>query len=161
MRASLATAAEFPTETAALVAATQRFFDAVEAQQTPDRRPPVVSAPLLATPASVTFDDAKSHALTLRGPVDHLTGYRINWYPVDRLLGSVDFMGTWDKNRSLVCGYVTWDLSDPDLPTIETVSANFVDFGDLAGASADDIHAALLDANCAFGDIDDNYAFFE
>ena len=99
--------------------------------------------------------------LTSKGAVDRLTGYRISWYPVDRFLGSVDFMGTWDGNRNLVCGYVTWDLSDPDAPVLEDVSASFVNVAELSRQDDEAIHAALLDANCAYGAIEANYAFFE
>ena len=95
------------------------------------------------------------------GPVDHLTVYRITWYPMDRLYGTVDFMGTWDGNRNLVCGYLTWDLTDPDAPELETVSANFVDLAEMAGAGQVHVHQSLLEANCAYGAIEANYLVFE
>lgn len=144
--------AEFPRETAAIVAATTALFDAVEdgaeTPATPNR--------VVAIPAS--FD---TNALTTRGPVRHLTGYRINWYPVDRFLGAVDFMGTWDGNSNLVCGYVLWDLTDPGAPELDTLVANFVDVAALDAGSATEAHLALLDANCAYGDIDLNYTVFD
>jgi hypothetical protein len=92
MPASLTEAAEFPAETAAIVQATARLFDAVEASGRPRGGRPVIARPVLAKPASVRAEDAKADILVSRGPVDHLTGYRISWYPVDRFLGSVDFM---------------------------------------------------------------------
>ena len=95
------------------------------------------------------------------GPVQHLTGYRISWYPVDRLLGTVDFMGTWRGNRNLVCGYLTWDLSDPKKPELQEVTANFVDLDALTSESDVQIHRTLMEANCAFGAIDPNYAYFD
>ena len=122
MPASLGTAVEFPAETAAIVQATSRLFDAVEAEAEPRPARPVISAPLTATPASLQLGNTRADVLTSHGPVDHLTGYRISWYPVDRFLGSVDFMGTWDGNRNLVCGFVTWDLSDPDAPVLDSVT---------------------------------------
>lgn len=161
MPASLGTAVEFPAETAAIVQATSRLFDAVEAGAEPRPARPVISAPLTATPASLQLGNTRADVLTSHGPVDHLTGYRISWYPVDRFLGSVDFMGTWDGNRNLVCGFVTWDLSDPDAPVLDSVTATFLDVSELSQDGDGDIHAALLDANCAHGAIDANYAYFE
>lgn len=161
MPASAAASAEFPTETAAIVQATSQLFDAVEGGVEPRRSRPVISRPVLATPASLRVRSETADVLTSKGPVDRLTGYRISWYPVDRFLGSVDFMGTWDGNRNLVCGYVTWDLSNPKAPVLEDVTATFVDVGDLSKASDEEIHAALLDANCAYGAIEANYAFFD
>lgn len=148
---------EFPQETAALVAATAELFDAVEAAPKSDRG---FSFQISATPAALS-KEAGVEAFNQMGPVDHLTGYRISWYPVDRFLGSVDFMGTWDGNRNLVCGYVLWDLSDPDAPALESVVANYVEVAELADAGMEEAHIALLDANCAYGDIDLNYTVFD
>lgn len=161
MPATLSTSAEFPAETAAIVAATSQLFDAVQAEAAPPATRPVVTAPLVATPATFRLGQGSPDVLTSKGAVDHLTGYRISWYPVDRFLGTVDFMGTWDGNRNLVCGYVTWDLSDPDAPVLEDISASFIEVAEIAREPAEDIHAALLDANCAYGAIEANYAFFE
>ena len=99
--------------------------------------------------------------MTLHGPLRHLTGYRINWYPTERFLGSVDYMGTWDGNRNLVCGYLIWDLGDPANPVLESVTANYVELGTLLGATAAEVHETLLEANCAYGAIDENFAFFD
>lgn len=161
MPAALSTSADFPTETAAIVEATSQLFDAVEAGAQPQKKRSVVSGPLIATPASFRMGEAKADVLTSNGAVDHLTGYKISWYPVDRFLGTVDFMGTWAGNRNLVCGYVTWDLSDPDAPVLEDVTATFVNITDLSRQDDDAIHAELMDANCAYGAIEANYAFFE
>lgn len=151
---------EFPTETAVIVAATQEFFDTVEAR-TRSEAVPTITAPSFVSPASALGGEGQMDALTEKGPLRNLTGYQINWYPVDRFLGSVDFMGTWDGNRNLVCGYLTWDVSDPAQPVLERVEANFVDVASLAKQGDQAIHTALLNANCAFGAIDANYAFFE
>ena len=159
---SAESASEFPIEMAALVAATAQLFEAVESSF--ERRPgsdPVISIPDAITPATVDAFDTKASVLTARGAVDHLTAYRIEWYPLDRFLGSADFMGTWDENRNLVCGFVTWDLTVPEAPELESVTATFLDVSNLAVGSDEQIHAALLEANCAFGAIDPNYAFFE
>ena len=153
---------EFPAETAAIVAATSALFDAVEAEDAPSgKRVPVIQMPEVAIKARVAIAEEKADPLTERGPLEHLTGYRISWYPVERFLGSVDFMGTWDGKRNLVCGYLTWDLTDPEFPVLETVSANYIDTGELVGATPSEIHETLLEANCAFGAIEANYAFFE
>lgn len=161
MPAALSMSAEFPAETAAIVQATSELFDAVEGGTKPRGKRPVVTAPIIATPASFRIGAARADVLTSRGAVDHLTGYRISWYPVDRFLGTVDFMGTWNGNRDLVCGYVTWDLSDPDKPVLEDIQANFVKVADLSRQDDEAIHGTLLDANCAYGAIEANYAFFE
>ena len=153
---------EFPIEMAALVAATAQLFEAVESNFGHDSgREPVISITNAITPAAVDAFDAKASVLTSRGAVDHLTAYRIEWYPMDRFLGSADFMGTWDENRNLVCGFVTWDLTQPESPELESVTATFLDVSELATGSDAQIHGALLEANCAFGAIDPNYAFFE
>ena len=151
---------EFPRESAALVSATQAYFDAVEGPEVHrgTKRPTIIGLPLAATKASVA---AESGPLKRMGPVRNLTGYNVTWYPVDRLLGTVDFMGTWDGNRNLVCGYLTWDLDDPANPELVSVDANYLSLDDLSGQPAEDIHQALLDANCAFGALDENYAFFD
>jgi len=94
-------------------------------------------------------------------PVAHLTGYRISWYPVDRLLGTVDFMGTWDGDENLVCGYLTWDMSEPDEPVLRSVQASFVDVSDLSDGTEVEIYRALLQANCAFGEIEQNFYLFD
>jgi len=150
---------EFPVENRALVDATIAFFDEVEARETPRKRIPIIGVPFTVTKSNLPTDDAM--ALTRMGPVDHLTGYRITWYPMDRLLGTVDFMGTWGGNKNLVCGYLTWDLSDPDAPVLQSMSASFVDIDDLSKASEVEIHRDLLRANCAFGEIEQNYHLFD
>lgn len=153
---------EFPKETEALVAATTAFFNEVERIPAKARSgQPVFRMPELARRIKGATPDAGPGALTQHGPVKHLTGYQINWYPVDRFLGSVDFMGTWNGNRNLVCGYLVWDLSLPDAPVLSDVTANFIDLDDFDGKSPAEIHEFLLEANCAFGAIDENYAFFE
>jgi hypothetical protein len=154
---------EFPAENAALIAATQAYFDEVEGAEAPraGKRPAIIGLPLTATKASVTLPDGETAVLKRMGPVRNLTGYNITWYPVDRLLGTVDFMGTWDGNRNLVCGYLTWNLDDPSDPELVAVEANYVSLDDLKDQPAVEIHRMLLTANCAFGAIDENYAFFD
>ncbi len=152
---------EFPVETEAVILATAALFDRVEAGgEVPVRKRPVIRMPRLAQKASVVSEGGPE-PLTINGPLRHLTGYRIDWYPTDRFLGSVDFMGTWDGNRNLVCGYLTWDVSDPANPVLETVVANYVDIGALQRGTTAQIHQALLEANCAHGTVAANYAFFD
>ena len=150
--------AQFPTETAAVVAATVTLFEEAEARDTSPSRPALQLSPV-ATPASATLSSSALEAFqTERGPVRHLTGYRITWYPVDNLIGAVDFMGTWDNARNLVCGYVTWDVSDPDNPVMQNLITNYVELSEIDGADRAARESALLEANCAFGDIEQNYA---
>lgn len=152
--------AEFPEETRALVAATTALFEAVE--NTAPEPTPRIRIEGLAIPANLTLsEDASAVFPKGHGPVAHLTGYRVNWYPVDRLLGAVDFMGTYDGNRGLVCGYVTWDLSDTAAPQIDQLVATYLDLGDLARTEPHEAHATLLDANCAYGDLDLNFTVFD
>lgn len=155
---------EFPEEAAALLAATSTLFDTIEADLSAEDSAPAFQGfriKELATPANFTDDSALSRAFpTNRGPVQNLTGYRISWYPVDRFLGAVDFMGTYDGNRNLVCGFVTWDLSDPEDPKLEHLVANYVDISLLSKLPAPDAHLALLESNCAYGEIDPNFTVF-
>ena len=153
---------EFPEETAALVAATVALFEAIEAEGDAAPRIPEIRIEGLAIPAKLPTNAAWTRAFPDdKGPVQHLTGYRINWYPVDRFLGAVDFMGTYDGNRNLVCGYVIWDVSDPDAPALDRVIANYLDLDRLDAAAPADAHRALLDANCAFGEIEPNFTVFD
>lgn len=149
-------APEFPRETEALVQATVSLFEETEARSFPEITPTLRLTPVqTSTNGGETPNEAFSPD---HGPVRHLTGYRITWYPVDTLLGAVDFMGTWDNSRNLVCGYVTWDLSDPDAPVMRDLVTNYIDVSDIIGEDSAAQEAALLDANCAFGDVDANYA---
>ncbi len=153
---------EFPEETAALVAATVALFEAIESEGAAKPRLPEIRFEDAATPVKLPTNSSWTRAFPDdRGPVRHLTGYRINWYPVDRFLGAVDFMGTYDGNRNLVCGYIMWDVSDPDAPELDRVIANYVDLDRLDAATPAEAHRALLDANCAFGEIEPNFTVFE
>ena len=156
-----ATPIEFPTESKALIAATLDFFDRVEASEEERDRTPVIGIPLSATRSSAASGPLETDVLTSMGPVKHLTGYRITWYPIDVLYGTVDFMGTWGRNGNLVCGYLSWDLSDPEAPRLDTVTASFVDLGALRNATDSEIHGSLMEANCAFGAIDANFHVFD
>lgn len=152
---------EFPIETEALVTATAALFEAVQADPVVEKKGvPVFRMPSLAKQIRAEAPRAED-VLRRNGPLRHLTGYRINWYPTERFLGAVDFMGTWDDNRNLVCGYLVWDLSDPRSPVLDRVDARYVNIDDLEDAAPDKVHATLLEANCAFGEIEANYAFFE
>lgn len=151
---------EHPLESSALIAATQSFFDRVETVEVKRTETPVIGWSLKAVRANVAVPDDVA-VLTRMGPVRNLTGYQVTWYPMDRLTGTIDFMGTWDGNRNLVCGYLSWDLTDADNPVLESVSANFVSLDTLAQADAVEVHRLLFGANCAFGAIDSNYAFFD
>ncbi len=152
---------EFPVETDALVMATEALFDAIEsstaaqAAASSAARIRIIgdAIPINATPPDSAYTAFPSE----RGPVKHLTGYRVTWYPVDRMLGVVDFMGTYDGNRNLVCGFVTWDMTDPDMPKLEHLNATYVDLGLLAVRHPGATHEALLNANCAYGEIAPNF----
>ena len=150
--------AEFQAEYDALVDATEGFFDAAETEQNERAKAPVLGWAINATRTYAVEDDVA--VLTKMGPVKHLTGYQVTWYPTEKLLGTVDFMGTWGGNRNLVCGYITWDLSDLDTPKLHSISANFITPDALDLGDERDVHRALIGSNCAYGAIDENYAFF-
>lgn len=150
---------EFPKERAALIEASQAFFDAVETEKAKPNAAPVIGWAVNATRSYDAPDDVA--VLTKMGPVQHLTGYQITWYPTDKLLGTVDFMGTWDGNRNLVCGYVTWDFSTRGAPEIQSISASFISPDVLKQSETDDVHRTLIASNCAYGTIEANIKFFD
>ena len=152
---------EFATERQALVQATAALFDRIEARSAPATQTPAITSPRASVHLKITADSSEADSLTRMGPVDHLTGYRITWYPMEHLRGTVDFMGTWDGTRNLVCGYVTWDLTDPEAPKLESLSASFVDLTKFSGASERQMHSNLIEANCAYGAVDANYRVFD
>ena len=163
VRVSTSDAAEFPNETAAIVEATAAFFSEIQTDASP--------APLLpeiriegGIARQIAFAEGGSTQRALddsHGPLAQLTGYRISWYPVDRFLGAVDFMGTYGDAQDLVCGYLVWDVSDPDLPVLDEVVADYVISADVAALPADEAQARLLNANCAHGGLAQNYSFLD
>lgn len=150
---------EFGREMLTLVRATEALFDALEAEGANPDTPGLELRPARRTaePASLEIAQAGRSALSAEnGPVANLTAYRVTWYPTDRLSGSVDFVGTWGKGRNLVCGYVTWDMSDPTAPVLAAMTTSYLDTGTLVRLPADAAHAELLRANCAYGEIEPN-----
>jgi len=149
---------EFGPETLSLVRATEELFESLEAESA--RSAPTERfqlRPVLRDAEPTGLPAAGRHALSAEnGPVTNLIAYEITWYPTDRLSGTVDFVGTWKNGRNLVCGYVTWDMSDPARPTLATMTTSYLDTGTLLRLPADAAHAELLRANCAFGEIEPN-----
>ena len=150
---------EFGAETLSIVAATEALFDAIEAESAG----PVTDTPRLqlrivrpgAEPVSLPAAGRGALRDDL-GPVEHLTAYNITWYPTDTLSGTVDFLGSWDGGRNLVCGYVTWDMTNADTPVLAAMTTSYLDTASLLRLSPDIAHVELLRANCAFGDIEAN-----
>ena len=146
---------EFAAEAERLVDATSALFAELEQADIPEGPKPRM---VIGVPQPV--------GLTLNGPADeadrpemrHLRGYRVSWYPVETLLGTVDFVGTYDNGRNLVCGYVTWDLDDPADTRMVDLQTNFVDLEELGTMPHGERHVALIEANCAFGEIEPNFA---
>ncbi|MEM9427814.1 MAG: hypothetical protein AAGA06_14050 [Pseudomonadota bacterium] len=149
------------TEQKALVQATAALFDRIETRSAPKNSASGFGRMQRKTGAKAGTDSDGTESLTRMGPVAHLTGYRITWYPMERLHGTVDFMGTWNGNRNLVCGYVTWDLTNPDAPELEALDASFIDLTEVSGASNSNLHRDLIAANCAYGAIEANYRVFD
>lgn len=154
--------AEFGLETFYMLQATETLFDALEAASSEGEKPGLKLRLVdpEAEPATLELPPAGQMAIrTDLGPVANLRGYDVTWYPTDRLLGSVDFVGTWNNGRNLICGYATWDMSDADAPVLASVTTSYIDAGALAALTQEATHAALLRANCAFGAIEPNLEF--
>lgn len=152
----------FGLETFHILQASETLFDALEAASSDGETPGLQLR--LADPeaAPAAFDLPPAGQMAIRtdlGPVANLRGYDVTWYPTDRLLGSVDFVGTWNNGRNLICGYATWDMSDAGAPVLASVTTSYIDAGALAHLSQDATHAALLRANCAYGAVEPNLAF--
>lgn len=152
---------EFGPETLSLVVATEALFDAIEAESgTFDKRSPGLTLrPTAARAEPVSFEIPRVGRNALRpdiGAVANLTGYQITWYPTETLSGTVDFVGTWNGGKNLVCGYLSWDMSNPAVPTLAAMTTSYLDTGALLGLSPDAAHAELLRANCAYGEIEPN-----
>ena len=161
VRVSTSDAAESPTETAAITAATAAFSEQLESASdtgVPQIRIEGGQARQIAFTAT---EDAPLPLTEDHGGLRQLTGYRINWYPVDRFLGAVDFMGVYGEDQDLVCGYLLWDVSDPDLPVLDKVVADYMIATDVAAMPEDEAHQRLLEANCAHGALAPNYAFLD
>lgn len=148
---------EFPIEERALMKATDGFFRYVE--DPTDTRPMTFYADAWAMnmPLDV-WQEQRISQLVDYGPVRDLTAYKITWYPVDELMGAVDFVGRYDDGESLVCGYVLWEFGSGPTPRLRGYQANYVDISSLAGMTQTEIGEELLEANCAFTDIDANFA---
>ncbi|MEM9707581.1 MAG: hypothetical protein AAF871_02225 [Pseudomonadota bacterium] len=140
-------------ETVNIVRATEALFERLESESA--RFEPRFEK---AAAMSVSIASGEYRALDAdQGPVRNLTGYRITWYPEGQLVGSVDFVGTWQGGTNLICGYVTWDMSYPDFPRLKAVEAKYLESKNLARLNRDDRHQALLNANCAYGEIGGNF----
>jgi len=150
-----AAAGQYARETSRLVDATAELFDALEATSASSDRPAIRLRLDLEEKAS--FTDAGEALRPELGPVRDLTAYRTTWYETGGLIGTVDFVGTWGDGRHLLCGYVSWDMSDPDAPTLDDIVADYLEIGALAGSGADEAHVALIEANCAYGEIEPNF----
>ena len=149
-----AAAAQYVAETARLVDATAALFDRLEAESG-GSAPPRIQLRLSEDKAS--FSDADGALRPEFGPVRDLTGYRVTWYDADALIGTVDFVGTWGDGRHLLCGYVSWNMTDPDAPSLDGIVADYLEIGALVGSGEDDAHIALIEANCAYGEIEPNF----
>ena len=145
---------EFAIEAERLVEATAALFADLERDQAPSMRK---RQPVIGIPQPVGFT-AVTEAVEDRPDMDHLRAYRVSWYPVDTLLGTVDFVGTYDGGKNLVCGYVTWNLDDPEQTEMVALQTNLVDLESLSALPHGERHLALIEANCAFGEIEPNFA---
>jgi hypothetical protein len=153
-----ALASEFPREERALVEATAEFFDAVEATSAGERSS-AYADPFAATAATEDGRETRiSQVGPAAGPLTGLKGYRITWYPVDTLMGAVDFVGRDETGRNLVCGYVLWEMSDEAEPRLRDYTATYVDTWALAALSPEEQGKRLIEANCAFTDVESNFA---
>lgn len=148
---------EYAVEERALIKATDRFFSFVETQD--DTATADFYADAWATNLPLeSWQEERVSQLVNYGPVRDLTAYEITWYPVDELMGAVDFVGRYNDGESLVCGYVLWEFGSGPTPRLRGYQANYVDISDLAGMSELEVGEALMNANCAYTDIDSNFA---
>jgi hypothetical protein len=152
-----ALASEFPLEERALVEATAEFFDAVEATSAKGRASSYAD-PFAATAATDEGRETRISQARTAAPLTGLTGYRITWYPVDTLLGAVDFVGRDETGRNLVCGYILWEFSGDAEPRLRDYDATYVDTWALAALSPEEQGKRLIEANCAFNDVESNFA---
>jgi hypothetical protein len=150
-------ASEFPVEERALVRATSAFFEAVES---PDKTASYdfFSEAYAAAVPLTEWQDKQLRQLVANGPLKDLTAYRITWYPLDELMGAVDFVGSDQDSNALVCGYVLWEFSEETEPRLRWYEATHLDPVQLEKMSAEDASAKLLEANCAFTDLDANFS---
>jgi hypothetical protein len=148
---------EFPSEKRALVVATSAFFDAVETQSDSAGHEFFSDAFAAALPLE-DWQSLRLAQLTDHGPVTGLTAYRITWYPVDTLLGAVDFVGRDEEGRNLICGYILWEFDEENEPELRWYHANHLDTWELATLPPEEQGRRLLEANCAHTDIAANFA---
>jgi hypothetical protein len=148
---------EFPSQERALVAATSAFFDAVETPSHSAGHEFFSDAFAAAVPLE-DWQSLRLSQLTDHGPVTGLTAYRITWYPVDTLLGAVDFVGRDEEGRNLVCGYILWEFGDDAAPELRGYQANHVDTWELSTLPPEEQGRRLLEANCAHTEIEANFA---
>jgi hypothetical protein len=152
-----ALSSEFPSQERALVDATSAFFSAVEDPSTAGGHEFFSDAFAAAVPLE-DWRNLRLAQLTDHGPITGLTAYRITWYPVDTLLGAVDFVGRDADGRNLVCGYVLWEFSDNTSPQLRWYEATHVDTWELAALSPEEQGKRLLEANCAYTEVEANFA---
>lgn len=153
----VAFSSEFPIEERALVKATDRLFSFIEDQDSTTSTDFFADAWAMNLPLE-NWQEERVSQLVDYGPVRDLTAYQITWYPVDQLLGAVDFVGHYDGGESLVCGYVLWEFGTGPTPRLRGYQANYVEVSDLRNMSELEVGEALLNANCAYTDIDSNFA---
>jgi len=140
-----------------LIRSTAEFFDAVE------RRDYARSVNFFAEAyaTAVPLDEWQNERLRLlvdKGPLKNLTAYRITWYPVDTLLGSVDFVGRDGEDGGLVCAFVLSEFVEGSDPKLRVYEATHIDPDTIKGLSPGEAGARLLAANCAFTSLDANLA---
>lgn len=152
-----ALSSEFPSQERALVDATSAFFEAVEEPSTSSGYEFFSEAFATAVPLE-DWRNLRLAQLTDHGPITGLTAYRITWYPVDTLLGAVDFVGRDADGQNLVCGYVLWEFPDGSSPQLRWYEATHVDTGELAALSPEERGKRLLEANCAHTEVEANFA---
>lgn len=140
-----------------LIRTTAEFFDAVEARDFARSVDFFAEAYATAVPLEAWRND-RLRQLVDKGPLKNLTAYRITWYPVDTLLGSVDFVGRDRDDGGLVCGYVLWEFVEGSEPKLRLYEATHLDPAVLSRMSPGEAGAQLLEANCAFTSVDANFA---
>jgi len=141
----------------ALIRATAAFFQSVEQRDHARSLDFFAEAYATAVPLD-QWQNERLRQLVDKGPLKNLTAYRITWYPIDTLLGSVDFVGRDPRDGRLVCGFVLWEFPERAEPKLRLYEATRLDPGTLSRMPPGEAGAQLLEANCAFTSIEANFA---
>lgn len=153
---------DYSMETSSIIAATHALLDGLEVPGgLPDAAPSLelrlkdAGADTRLTPVGAPSEPELPDQLT---SMANLTPYRLNWFDEDGLIGAIKFVGNWQDTRNLVCGYVAWDMSEWNAPTLVALEFEYLETPALLRLSDSEARTALRDANCAYFTVEANLA---